>query len=116
MALAMIGKFFTSGAYAVIYLVTTEQFPTVIKTSGLGMCSLCARFGGLLCPKIVNLSMTWKPLPLFIFGSVSLVAALLTTILPETHKKQLPTTLEEAEKFGKETSKEGQELLESKTG
>ena len=34
--LAMLGKFAISGAYAVIYLFSTEQFPTVIKNSGLG--------------------------------------------------------------------------------
>lgn len=35
-SLAMLGKFAISGAYAVIYLFSTEQFPTVIKNSGLG--------------------------------------------------------------------------------
>lgn len=34
--LAMMGKFAIAGAYAVIYLFSTEQFPTVIKNSGLG--------------------------------------------------------------------------------
>ena len=34
------------------------------------------------------------------------VAALLTTVLPETHLNELPTTLEEAEKFGKEVTEE----------
>jgi len=36
LVLAMGGKFAISGAYAVVYLFTTEQFPTVIKNSGLG--------------------------------------------------------------------------------
>ena len=34
--LALLGKFCISGAYAVIYLFSTEQFPTVLKNSGLG--------------------------------------------------------------------------------
>ena len=67
------------------------------------MCSLFARFGGLLCPIVVRMGTeTWKPLPLFIFGGISIVASLLTTLLPETHKKTLPTTLEEAECFGED--------------
>jgi len=45
---SLCGKFGISGAYAVLYLFTTEQFPTVTKNSGLGMCSLCARIGGIL--------------------------------------------------------------------
>ena len=34
--LAMGGKFAIAGAYAVIYMFSTEQFPTCIKNSGLG--------------------------------------------------------------------------------
>ena len=67
----MLGKFCISGAYAVVYLFSTEQFPTVVKNSGLGMCSLFARFGGLACPYVVLLGGTWKPLPLIIFGALS---------------------------------------------
>jgi len=67
----MLGKFCISGAYAVVYLFSTEQFPTVVKNSGLGMCSLFARFGGLACPYVVLLGTTWKPLPLIIFGALS---------------------------------------------
>ncbi|CAG5112629.1 Oidioi.mRNA.OKI2018_I69.chr2.g6822.t1.cds [Oikopleura dioica] len=97
---AMGGKFAISGAYAVIYLFSTEQVPTVVKNSCLGVCSICARFGGLLCPYIISLANYWKPLPLIIFASVSVVAFVLMIPLPETHKKVLPQTLEEAESFG----------------
>lgn len=100
--LAVGGKFAISGAYAVIYLFSTEQVPTVIKNSFLGVCSICGRFGGLLCPYIISLADIWKPLPLIIFASVSCVAFALMIPLPETHKKVLPQTLEEAERFGEE--------------
>ena len=70
------------------------------------MCSLFARFGGLLSPYVILLASTWKPLPLLVFGLISIVAAALTTVLPETHKKKLPATLEEAEAFGQEAGDE----------
>lgn len=41
--LALGGKFAISGAYAVLYLFTTEQFPTVAKNSGLG--TIVSRYG-----------------------------------------------------------------------
>lgn len=98
--LSMGGKFAISGAYAVIYLFSTEQVPTNVKNSCLGVCSIFARFGGLLCPYIISLKHTWEPIPMIIFGSVSAIAFLLMIPLPETHKMVLPQTLEEAEKFG----------------
>lgn len=100
--LAMGGKFAIAGAYAVIYMFSTEQFPTCIKNSGLGVCSFSARIGGLLCPYVISLGKKWQPLPLIIFGAVSMIAAFLIILLPETHKKHLPRTLEEGEKFGSE--------------
>lgn len=76
----------------------------------VGMCSLFARFGGLLCPIVVRMGTTsWKPLPLFIFGGVAIIACFLTTLLPETHKKTLPTTLEEAENFGQDDAQSDEE-------
>jgi len=48
----------------------------------------------------------WKPLPLIIFASVSGLAFALMIPLPETHKKVLPQTLEEAERFGEENDAE----------
>jgi len=108
--LSMGGKFAISGAYAVIYLFSIEQFPTVIKNSGLGICSIMARIGGLLCPYVVvNAGDFWEPLPCLIFGAVAILAASLMIFLPETHKKVLPTTLEEGEVFGLEEKEDAVE-------
>jgi len=52
---------------------------------------------------VVNSSDIWEPLPMLIFGAIAMIAGSLTTALPETHKKQLPTTLEEGERFGNES-------------
>ena len=53
--MAMIGKFFASAAYATIYMYSTEMFPTSIRNSCMGACSMMARVGSMVAPQIINL-------------------------------------------------------------
>ena len=41
-------KFFASGSYAIIYIYANELFPTQIRNSGMGLCSMVARFGAII--------------------------------------------------------------------
>lgn len=102
-SLALTGKFFISAAFAVVYIFTAELFPTCIRTLGVGLCSLFARFGGILAPIIIQSAEDHhKPrLVLIVFGVLSLVSGVFTFVLPETLNKVLPETLEQAEAFGK---------------
>ena len=45
--LAMVGKFCVSASYAIIYLYSSELFPTSIRNSCMGACSMMARIGGM---------------------------------------------------------------------
>ena len=42
----------------------------------------------------------WKPLPMILFGVLSVAAGLLSLLLPETLHQSLPETIEDGEKFG----------------
>ncbi|KAK9878401.1 hypothetical protein WA026_021708 [Henosepilachna vigintioctopunctata] len=97
---AMIGKLAVTSAYGTIYIFSTEQFPTVIRNAGLGAGSTCARFGSIMAPYINVLNKIWTPLPLVIFGSITLIGGVLSLLLPETLNKKLPETMEEGESFG----------------
>lgn len=44
----MVGKFFVSGSYAAIYLYSSEIFPTSVRNSCLGACSMMARIGSMV--------------------------------------------------------------------
>ncbi|GFN79336.1 solute carrier family 22 member 13 [Plakobranchus ocellatus] len=109
--LSLVGKFGASAAFAVIYIYSAELFPTVMRNSGMGMCSLSARIGGILAPYIADLgeviSGRWGvAVPLLIFGGLSVAAGLLILFLPETSNRVLPDTVEDAKNFGK-TKKNG---------
>ncbi|XP_071801497.1 organic cation transporter protein-like [Asterias amurensis] len=98
---SMIGKFCISATFSIIYLYTTELFPTPVRAVGLGLCSVAARVGGILSPIILLLGDVFEALPLILFGSSAVVAGMLALFLPETMGQKLPQTLKEGEDFGK---------------
>lgn len=73
----------------------------MIRSGGVGAMSTVARLGALVAPFVPLLSRYYEPLPLFLFGIVSLVGGLLALCLPETLALKLPDTVEEAEQIGR---------------
>ncbi|XP_022088432.1 organic cation transporter protein-like [Acanthaster planci] len=97
---AMMGKFAISAAFSHIYIYSCELFPTVIRSVGLGASSMAARISGILCPIILILGKYWEPLPLCVFGGGSVLAGLLSLILPETLCRDMPDTVQDGEDAG----------------
>ena len=103
------GKSFIGAAFVIIWLVTSELYPTNLRTQAVGICSTVARIFGLICPFVSNLAVYWKPLPMVLLGTPSFLSAFLTLMyLPETKDKALPQNLVDARKF-KFTPGEGDE-------
>ena len=61
------------------------------------MASMSARLGGVLAPLILELASIHAALPLLVFGSLSVLAATLAFLLPETAGKPLPQMLRDAD-------------------
>ncbi|XP_041463007.1 organic cation transporter protein-like [Lytechinus variegatus] len=99
-AVAMVGKFGISAAYAVIYLYSVELYPTSIRSAAMGAFSTFSRIAGIISPLILTLSKYWNPLPMVIYGAAGVAVGLSTLLLPETRGMKLPDTLEEGENFG----------------
>ena len=99
--LTMLGKMSITASYGTIYLFSVEQFPTVIRNVALGAASMSARVGGISAPYLIYLSQFWRPLPILIFGVTAFAGGLLSTFLPETYNTQLPETLADGERLGK---------------
>lgn len=100
--LAMFGKMSITASYGTIYVFSAEQFPTVIRNVALGASSMSARIGGILAPYLLFLSTYWKPAPFLVFGILALLGGVCSTFLPETHNKELPETLADGERLGKD--------------
>merc|ERR1712110_260243 len=110
-SLAMTGKFFISGTFALAYLYTAELFPTPVRNVAVGGASTFARVGSMSAPYIVDiLGRLNAGIPTVIFGAASIIAGLLSLLLPETLNKKLPETVADVERC-----KEGPQDPETET-
>ena len=48
----LLGKMAASATFTIIYVQAAELFPTVLRNSGIGLCSCFARIGGIVAPII----------------------------------------------------------------
>ncbi|XP_055948852.1 organic cation transporter protein-like isoform X1 [Argiope bruennichi] len=112
--LAMVGKFCVTGSFGLLYLYTSEIFPTVIRNVTLGSCSMSARIGSILAPFVRELGKaTHTAVPNVLYGLLALTGGLLALLLPETKGQQMPDSLEEGEKFGQVSKENGHAVTES---
>ncbi|GFR75892.1 organic cation transporter protein [Elysia marginata] len=99
--LSNLGKFFITSSFALVWIYTPELIPTRVRQSGLGICSMTGRIGGIVSPYIGSLSDSipgpvGQVLPLVVFGSTAILCGILALFLPETANRKLPETIEEA--------------------
>ncbi|RUS90445.1 hypothetical protein EGW08_001786 [Elysia chlorotica] len=100
--LSNMGKFFITCSFALVWIYTPELIPTTVRQSGLGICSMTGRIGGIISPYIGSLGSTiggpfGKTLPQLVFGFSAILCGILALFLPETARRKLPETVEEAE-------------------
>ncbi|KAM7302099.1 putative organic cation/carnitine transporter [Ixodes scapularis] len=86
-----------AGGYNITYQLTSEIFPTVIRGRAVLLQRLVADFGGLLGAQVASLVEYDKFLPALVNGALSLVAAVLLFLLPDSINQPLPQTLEDGE-------------------
>ena len=55
LSFAMLGKFCVSASYAILRLYSNEVFPTSIRSSCIGACSMVSRLGVIIAPIISSL-------------------------------------------------------------
>ncbi|CAK5083962.1 unnamed protein product [Meloidogyne enterolobii] len=100
------GKIFIQGGFNILYIFTSELYPTVIRNSAVGFCSMIARFGSGVSSYIAILSdVTLAFVPMIIFATFSLFAGTLVMLLPETRDQPLPDTLQDAVTILKDDSR-----------
>ena len=73
--------------------MTSELYPTNLRTQSLGFASTTARVFCLCAPFLGHLAKLWDPAPMIIIGLPILVSGLCVLKLPETFNKELPQTI-----------------------
>ncbi|XP_076182407.1 organic anion transporter 3 [Ptiloglossa arizonensis] len=94
----LLGRVTVMSTVSIAYLYTIEIYPTVVRGTCLGLCTVFAKIGSLCTPHIL-LSGEYFPvtIPLIVIGMLCLVSGALGLILPETLNKVLPDSVEDSE-------------------
>ncbi|KAK6174434.1 hypothetical protein SNE40_017711 [Patella caerulea] len=98
----LIGQCGTICSFAIVWLWTSELFPTELRNVGTGIGSASARVGALVAPYLELLSKLvpgrFKVVsPFLFFGIICMVGlVLIICVLPETNKQKLPDTVDDA--------------------
>ncbi|KAK5620839.1 hypothetical protein CRENBAI_018017 [Crenichthys baileyi] len=95
----MMGKFAVSTAFAVVYAYTAELYPTVLRNTAVGACSMASRIGSIIAPFFIYLRTYSVSLPYILMGSLTTAAGLLSLLLPESFGMPLPDTISHMQQF-----------------
>ncbi|XP_024145066.2 solute carrier family 22 member 7 [Oryzias melastigma] len=94
----VLGKSTSEASFTIMYLYTTELYPTVVRQNGLGYTAFLARLGVSVSPLVVLSEDAWHLLPACIYCAVALSSGVIASLLPETLNAQLPEFIEDIEK------------------
>ncbi|KAG7484694.1 hypothetical protein MATL_G00052440 [Megalops atlanticus] len=97
--LEMLGKFGVTAAFAIVYPFTAELYPTVLRNTAVGSCSMASRMGSITAPFFVYLGRYNKSLPYVLMGGLTVFSGLLSLLLPESHGMPLPDTIDHMQKI-----------------
>ncbi|XP_067084763.1 uncharacterized protein [Osmerus mordax] len=97
--LEMFGKYGVTVAFSILYAFTAELYPTVLRNTAVGVCSMASRIGSISAPYFIYLGEYSKSLPNILIGGLTILSGLLSLLLPESHGVPLPDTVDHMQSF-----------------
>ena len=91
--LVYLSKFCIAASFSIVYIHSSEIFPTSVRNSAMGLVAVAARLGGILAPMMVNLKQFAPNLHFIVFGVLAFSAGVLNLHLPDTSGLPLPESL-----------------------
>ncbi len=91
----LLGKFGAASNFNLVYLITTEMFPTVFRGTVFGISNVSARLGGIISP-IIDFNL--KDYFMYIFGTLGIISAICSFLLRETKGQKMADTFEEEDR------------------
>lgn len=114
-SLALVGKLFITGSYGLLYLATSELFPTCVRSRGLSFSSLMARLGSIVSPFIIRiLANTYWWSPSVLFGTFAALGTGFALVIPDSSNKPLADTVEELEELYSRSRTQSTHSIEAK--
>lgn len=113
-ALEMLGKFGATIAFTILYAYSAELYPTVLRNTAVGACSMAGRFGSIIAPYFIYLRSYWVSLPYMLMGTIAALSGILSLLLPESHGLPLPETVAQMQPFPGCCVKKPYELTDDK--
>lgn len=90
MICGVLGIFGMAGTYNLLFIYTSELFPTVVRNAALGSATQAAQMGAILAPFVVVLG---GALPFVVFGVCGIIGGIHAFYLPETLNRPLYDTM-----------------------
>lgn len=94
-------KFNISASFVVAYVQAMEIFPTCIRQSGIGFCTLISQIISIGGPHVIGLGEINLAIPYLVMFGICALGAIGTIFLPETNGRPLPETMEDAQNLGR---------------
>lgn len=94
---ALISKALASLVFLLVYMVSSEVFPTEVRQECLGLCNTSAGLGDVIAPALMEISAERPSLFPLASTSLAILAALAVLPLPETLNTPLMETLDDDE-------------------
>lgn len=99
-SVVMLAKLFITISFTVIYLLSTELFPTSLRATMYAACATMGRLGSVVAPQTPLLRHYQDMLPMLVFGAAAFTTGLSALAFPDMGDERLPATVAEAEAVG----------------